>query len=173
MIVNLNVHELTTAAKELKAGDEILLSGTIYTARDAAHKMLFAQINCGEKLPIEICGGVIYYCGPTPAKDGMAIGSCGPTTSSRMDKFAPYLYDMGLCATIGKGPRSIEVIEAIKRNGALYLCAIGGAGALYAKSVIECREIAYPELGTESIKMLKIDKMPLYVGIASDGKSLL
>ena len=118
--------ELKTAAPTLHAGDRILLSGTVYTARDAAHKRIFSLIEKGEPLPFDICGSVIYYAGPTPAREGMVIGSCGPTTSSRMDKFAPDMYDMGMYATVGKGPRSEGVRESIKRNGGLYLCAIGG-----------------------------------------------
>lgn len=171
-MIELNVTELRNAAPNLKCGDEILLTGTVYTARDAAHKRFFVALDEGKHLPFDIKDSVIYYCGPTPAPEGLAIGSAGPTTSTRMDKFSPRLYDMGMIATIGKGERSIEVIEAIKRNKALYLCALGGAGAICAKAIKECTVAAYDELGCESVKRLVIEKMPLFVACDVHGNSI-
>lgn len=168
----INTAELKLAAEELRAGNEILLSGTVYTARDAAHKRIFALLSAKGELPFDISGSVIYYAGPTPAPDGMPIGSCGPTTSGRMDKFAPRLYDMGMYATIGKGDRSPDVHAAIVRNRALYLCAIGGAGALCAKSITDAEVIAFPELGCESVKRLTVRDFPLFVGIDAYGGSI-
>ena len=135
----INVSELVSKGTLLKAGDEILLSGTIYTARDAAHKKLISMIEQGQDLPFDIAGAVIYYAGPTPAKNGLAVGSCGPTTSSRMDVFAPTLYNLGLAATIGKGARNENVVKSIIENKALYLCALGGAGALASKCIKKCQ----------------------------------
>lgn len=156
----------------LKVGDKILLSGTVYTARDAAHKRIFELLENKKPLPFDVNGSVIYYAGPTPTPQNMAIGSCGPTTSMRMDHYTPTLYDMGLVATIGKGERSKEVIESIKKNGAVYLCALGGAGALAALSITECEVIAFKDLGCESIKKLTFKDFPLYVGIDSKGNSI-
>ena len=164
--------ELRSIAPTLCAGDKILLSGTVYTARDAAHKRLFELLDNGKPLPFEINDALIYFAGPTPAKNGMVIGSCGPTTSSRMDKFSPRLLDLGLCAMIGKGARNKEVVDAIIRNKALYLCAIGGAGALACKCITECEVIAFEELGCESVKRLTFDRFPLYVGIDTKGNSI-
>ena len=157
--------------EKVKAGDRIVLSGTVYTARDAAHKRIFASIGKGEELPFDIEGAFIYYAGPTPAKSGLPVGSCGPTTSSRMDVYAPTLYRMGLSATIGKGPRNGEVIKAIRETGALYLCAVGGAGALAAKSIKSVEVIAYDDLGCESVKKMTVCDFPLFVGIDSRGDS--
>lgn len=169
----LNVAELTPEkAAELRAGDRVLLSGTIYTARDAAHKRLFALLDAGEPLPFELNGAVIYYAGPTPAQQGMAVGSCGPTTSSRMDPFAPRLLDLGLRAMIGKGQRSDAVCEAIARNGAVYFAAVGGAGALIAKSIVSAEVIAFEELGPESLKRMVLDSLPLTVAIDAAGGNL-
>lgn len=162
-VVEINAQELKTAAKELRVGDKILLSGTVYTSRDAAHKRIMGMIESGEKLPYDIENAVIYYAGPTPAPEGRPIGSCGPTTSGRMDKYAPALLDMGLAAMIGKGERSQEVRDAIVRNGAVYLCAVGGAGALAGKCITECEVIAFEDLGCESVKRLMLDKFPLVV----------
>ena len=134
---SLTVDELKDFAKNLNAGDRVLLSGKVYTARDAAHKRIFEALEKGNSLPFEISGAVIYYAGPTPTPQNLKIGSCGPTTSCRMDSFTPKLLDMGLTATIGKGERNLEVIEAIKRNNSVYLCAIGGAGALAALHITE------------------------------------
>ncbi len=158
-------------APTVKAGDRILLSGTVFTARDAAHKRIFAAIEKGEPLPFDVKGAMIYYAGPTPAKAGLAVGSCGPTTSSRMDIYAPVLYRMGLHATVGKGPRSEEVREAIRDTGSLYLCAVGGAGALAAKCITSVEVIAYGDLGCESVKKMTICDLPLFVGIDANGNS--
>ena len=158
-------------ASYVKAGDGILLSGTVYTARDAAHKRIFAAIKNGGPLPFDIKGAFIYYAGPTPAKAGMPVGSCGPTTSSRMDIYAPTLYRMGLSATIGKGPRSSEVTDAIRETGSLYLCAVGGAGALAAKCISSVEVIAYDDLGCESVKKMTVSDLPLFVGIDAKGNS--
>lgn len=168
----IDTQNIAEAAQTLHAGDKILLSGTIYTARDAAHKRLFAMLDNGEKLPFELKNATIYYAGPTPAPEGLPIGSCGPTTSSRMDVFAPRLLDLGLKCMIGKGGRSPEVVDAIRRNGAVYLCAIGGAGALAAKCVRSLEVIAFEDLGCESIKRLTIEKFPLFVAIDCHGGSL-
>ncbi len=171
-MIEIYTNEIKDAAPTLSAGEHILLSGTVYTSRDAAHKRIFSMLEKGEMLPYSIEGAVVYYAGPTPAKKGMAIGSCGPTTSSRMDKYAPAMLDMGLAAMIGKGPRNTEVIDAIQRNGALYLCAIGGAGALACKHITECRVIAFEDLGCESVKALTFHKFPLFVGIDSMARSI-
>lgn len=165
-------NEIAEAAKTLRAGDEILLSGTIYTARDAAHKRIAQLLDEGKPLPFPLENAIIYYAGPTPAPEGLPIGSCGPTTSSRMDVFAPRLLDLGLKAMIGKGNRAKPVVEAIQRNGAVYLCAIGGAGALAAKAVRSLEVLAFEDLGCESVKRLKIEEFPLYVAIDCSGGSL-
>ncbi len=158
-------------ANDLRAGEEILLSGTVYTARDVAHKRILSAVNNGENLPFEIKGAFIYYAGPTPAKNN-AVGSCGPTTSSRMDVYTPLLYDMGLVATIGKGDRNAEVYDAIVRNAGVYLCAIGGAGALASKAIANAEVIAYEDLGCESVKSLEIKDFPLFVAIDTSGNSI-
>lgn len=169
----LNTAELKEKAVMLRAGDRVLLSGTVYTSRDAAHKRLVALLNEGGQLPFCLDGACIYYAGPTPSPEGLPIGSCGPTTSCRMDPFAPLLLDNGLSAMIGKGERNEAVCEAIKRNKAVYLCAIGGAGALAAKCVEECEEIAFFDLGCESVKRIKIKDFPLIVGIDCHGGTIL
>ncbi len=156
----------------VSVGDKIYLSGTVYTARDAAHKRIFELLKDGEPLPFPINNAVIYYAGPTPAPEGCVIGSCGPTTSGRMDPYSPTLYDLGLGATIGKGERKPEVIGAIKKNKGLYLCAIGGAGALYASAITECEVIAFQDLGCESVKRLTFKDFPLIVGIDSYGNNI-
>ena len=156
----------------LKAGDTVLVTGTVYTARDAAHKRMTELLDEGKELPFEIKDSLIYYAGPTPARSGMVIGSCGPTTASRMDPFAPRLLDMGLLAMIGKGERSEEVRRAVIRNSALYLCAVGGAGALSSKCITSCKVIAFDDLGCESIKRLTFSRFPLYVGIDTEGNSI-
>lgn len=168
----LNTSELREKAVMLHAGDRVILSGTVYTSRDAAHKRLKALIEADDELPFELDGSCIYYAGPTPAPEGMPIGSCGPTTSSRMDPFAPLLLDNGLAAMIGKGERNDAVCQAICRNKAVYLCAIGGAGALAAKCVEECEEIAFFDLGCESVKRITIKDFPLVVGIDCHGGSM-
>lgn len=144
----------------------------MYTSRDAAHKRIFALLEGGSELPYPIKDAVIYYSGSTPAPDTMPIGSCGPTTSGRMDVYAPRMYDLGLSATIGKGERTSEVVEAIRRNNAVYLCAIGGAGALAAQCVKSCEVIAFEDLGCEAVKRLEIENFPLIVGIDSCGGNL-
>lgn len=167
-----NTKDLKEVSSTLSVGDRVLLSGTVYTARDAAHKRIKTLIDKGEKLPFEIDGAVIYYCGPTPAPKGMAIGSCGPTTSGRMDPYSPQLLDMGLCAMVGKGERSQEVCDAIKANKAVYLCAVGGAGALASKCINKCEVIAFEDLGCESVKRLEFENFPLIVAIDSQGNTL-
>ena len=157
---------------ELRAGDAVYLSGTVYCARDAVHKKIDTLIREGKKLPFVIKDSIIYYCGPTPAKPGMAIGSCGPTTSSRMDGFMETLLDMGLIATIGKGGRSKQVNDAMKKHGAVYLCAMGGAGAISASCIKSVEVIAFEELGCESCKKMVFDKFPLVVGNDIYGSSL-
>lgn len=169
---HLTTDELRAAAPQLHAGDRVYLSGIVYTSRDAAHKRLFALLDEGKPLPYPLKDAVIYYCGSTPAPDGLSIGACGPTTSGRMDVFTPRLHDLGLCATIGKGARSPEVCEAIRRNGAVYLCAVGGAGALAAKSVVSAQVIAFEDLGCEAVKRLEIRDFPLIVGVDCHGGSL-
>lgn len=164
--------ELRRAAVDLRAGDRILLSGTVYTSRDAAHKRIFALLDEGKPLPYPLQDAVIYYSGSTPAPDNLPIGACGPTTSGRMDIFTSRLHDLGLCATIGKGARSKEVVEAIVRNHGIYLCAVGGAGALAARSVLSCQVIAFEDLGCEAVKRLEIRDFPLVVGVDSQGGSL-
>ena len=159
----LKTSELKDNALSLRAGDRVFLSGTVYTARDAAHKRIMSIIDEGGELPFDIDGAVIYYAGPTPTPPGMAIGSCGPTTSCRMDPYTPRLLRLGLAAMIGKGERAPEVEEAIRECGAVYLCAIGGAGALAAKSVKSCEVIAFEDLGCESVKRLEIENFPLIV----------
>ena len=169
----INTKDIPTAAKELRAGDTVLLSGIVYTARDAAHARLCKMIDCSEKLPFSLDSAVIYYAGPTPARDGMIIGSCGPTTSSRMDKFTPMLIENGLIGMIGKGKRSESVIDAMKCRGAVYFCAIGGAGALYAKCIKKADVIAFDDLGCEAIRRLEIEDFPLIVGVDAFGNSAL
>lgn len=158
--------------KKLKAGDEILFSGTIYTARDQAHKRLVEAIKSGRKLPIDLKSAIIYYCGPTKTPKAKVIGSCGPTTSSRMDSFTPDLLAVGLKSIIGKGNRSKEVVEAIKKHKAVYFLAYAGLGALISKHVKSSKLIAYPDLGPEAIYKLEVEDLPLIVGIDSFGRSV-
>lgn len=159
-------------ADSLKAGDMVFLSGTIYTARDMAHKRMQDAIENGEKLPLDIKEAIIYYMGPSPAREGRPIGSAGPTTASRMDKYAPQLLDMGMRAMIGKGRRSKEVQEAIVCNHGVYLAAIGGAGALLSKCITASEVIAYDDLGTEAIRKLTVHNFPAIVVIDSAGNNL-
>lgn len=159
-------------AENLKAGDSVLISGIIYTARDAAHERMVKNHEKGEPFPIELKGQIIYYAGPCPARPGEVIGSCGPTTSGRMDKYTPLLLDKGLSAMLGKGGRSEEVIEAIKRNKAVYFGALGGAGALIAESIEESDIVAYDDLGTEAVRRLKVKNLPAVVLIDSRGNNL-
>lgn len=162
-IYHLNTDELPEMAGKLRISDRVYLSGAVYTARDAAHKRFFELLDAGQPLPFPIKGAAIYYAGPTPAPDGLPIGSCGPTTSGRMDPYAPRLLDLGLAAMIGKGERSKAVRQAIVRNKAVYLCAIGGAGALAAECIRSSEVIAFPELGCESVKRLIFSEFPLVV----------
>lgn len=156
----------------LKKGDRVYLSGTIYTARDAAHKKIVALLKENKPLPFELQNSIIYYAGPTPAKNNLAIGSIGPTTSSRMDVFTPLLLKNGLKGMIGKGGRSEAVVNSIEKEKAIYFAAVGGAGALYSGAVTECEVIAFSELGCESVKKLTIKDFPLTVAIDSFGNSL-
>lgn len=160
------------AAKSLRAGDYVYITGTIYTARDAAHKRMFEALEKGGKLPIDLNNNIIYYMGPSPAREGRPIGSAGPTTSSRMDKYTPSLLDLGLRGMIGKGKRSEAVKEAIVRNGAVYFAAVGGAGALLSKRILKSEIIAYDDLGTEAVRKLEVENFPVIVVIDSDGKNL-
>ena len=159
-------------ARELKSGDMVYLTGTIYTARDAAHKRMYEAIERGEKLPFDVKNNVIYYMGPSPAREGRTIGSAGPTTASRMDRYAPALLDLGLNGMIGKGKRRDEVRQAIIRNNAVYFAAIGGAGALLSKSILDSETIAYDDLGTEAIRKLEVKEFPAIVVIDCEGNDL-
>ena len=159
-------------SRKLRAGDYVYITGTIYTARDAAHKRMDDALKNGENLPVDMAGQTIYYMGPSPAREGRPIGSAGPTTSSRMDKYAPLLMDQGLKGMIGKGKRSAEVREAIVRNGAVYFAAVGGAGALLSKAVKKAEVIAYDDLGTEAIRKLEVENLPAIVVIDSEGSYL-
>lgn len=170
--LRLHTDELAVRLPELCAGERVLLSGTIYTARDAAHKRLFALLDENRPLPFELKGAVIYYAGPTPGQQGMAVGACGPTTSGRMDAFAPRLLGLGLAAMIGKGERSREVVDAIVRNGACYFAAVGGAGALIARCIETAEVIAFDDLGCESVKRMEVRDLPLTVAIDSQGNDL-
>ncbi|MBQ2603447.1 MAG: Fe-S-containing hydro-lyase [Acutalibacteraceae bacterium] len=154
---------------DLKAGDRVLASGYLYTARDAAHKRMYELLCDGKSLPIDVDGQTIYYVGAAPAKPGYAVGPCGPTSSYRMDKYAPSLLDCGLKVMIGKGIRNDEVIESMKKNNAVYLIAIGGAAALIAKSITKSELVCYEDLGTEAIYRYEVKDMPLIVGIDSKG----
>lgn len=158
--------------KELRAGDYVYITGTIYTARDAAHKRMFDTLRQGGELPLSMENNIIYYLGPSPAREGRVIGSAGPTTSSRMDKYAPILLDLGLKGMIGKGKRSDAVRESIVKNGAVYFAAVGGAGALLSKCITESEVIAYDDLGTEAIRRLKVENLPVIVVIDSEGNNL-
>lgn len=158
--------------RELKAGDYVYLTGEIYTARDAAHKRMNERLDRKEELPVNIKDKIIYYMGPSPAREGKVIGSAGPTTASRMDKYAPRLMDLGLSGMIGKGKRSQEVIDAIIRNEGVYFAAVGGAGALLSKCIKKSEVIAYDDLGTEAIRRLEVEDFPVIVVIDSEGNNL-
>lgn len=158
--------------KSLKAGDSVLLTGTIITGRDAAHKRLFELIERGDELPVDVKGELIYYVGPAPAKPGYAVGPAGPTSSYRMDKFTPALLDLGMKGMIGKGARSQEVIDAIVRNGAVYFAAIGGAAALIAKSIKKEEILCYEDLGTEAVRRYTVEDFPCIVAIDSEGNNV-
>ena len=172
----MNRHILAPISKEaiaeLQAGDYVYITGTIYTARDAAHKRMQETLDRGENLPILLENNLIYYMGPSPAREGRPIGSAGPTTSSRMDKYAPALMDLGLAGMIGKGKRSKEVLDAIVRNGAVYFAAVGGAGALLSKSILKSEVVAYDDLGTEAIRKLEVKDFPVIVVVDKDGNNL-
>lgn len=173
---NMDRHIMTPINKEelakLQAGDYVYITGTIYTARDAAHKRMQETLDRGENLPIDLDNNLIYYMGPSPAREGRPIGSAGPTTSSRMDKYAPKLMDLGLAGMIGKGKRSQSVMDAIVRNGAVYFAAVGGAGALLSKSIIKSEVVAYDDLGTEAIRKLEVKDFPVIVVADKDGNNL-
>ena len=172
MEYNLNVNQLREYSKRLKAGDRVVLSGKVYTTRDAAQKRIVEAMENGTELPYDLKDAVIYYAGPTPAPKGLAVGSCGPTTSSRMDVFAPLLLDKGVAAMVGKGERNKAVCDAIVRNKAVYLCAIGGAGALASKCIKSCHVIAYDDLGCESVKELMFEDFPLTVAVDCSGGNI-
>lgn len=159
-------------AKNLKAGDYVYLTGTIYTARDAAHKRMQEMLHRGETLPFDIEGNMIYYMGPSPAREGCPIGSAGPTTASRMDKYTPELLDLGMGGMIGKGKRSQAVIDAMIRNDAVYFAAVGGAGALLSKRILSSEVIAFEDLGTEAIRKLEVENFPVIVVIDTKGNNL-
>jgi fumarate hydratase subunit beta len=159
-------------AKSLRAGDYVYLTGTIYTARDAAHKRMQEAMDAGKELPLQMDRNVIYYMGPSPAREGRPIGSAGPTTASRMDNYAPKLLDLGLGAMIGKGKRSQAVMDAIVRNGSVYFAAIGGAGALLSQRILSSEVIAYDDLGAEAIRRLEVKDFPVIVVIDSEGNNL-
>ncbi len=169
---HINIPASEEEIKTLRAGDYLLLSGTIYTARDAAHKRMIETLGQGGELPIDVKGNFIYYLGPTPARPGTVIGSAGPTTSSRMDKYTPELLGRGLSGMIGKGKRSQAVIDAIVENGAVYMAAVGGAGALLSKCIKSSEVIAYDDLGTEAIRKLTVENLPVIVIVDSVGNNL-
>lgn len=168
----LHTSNLKDSIRRLCVGDRVLLTGTIYTARDAAHKRMIELLDKGEQLPIPVEGSVIYYAGPTPGQQGMAVGACGPTTASRMNKFAPCLLQLGLTGIIGKGEMSQEVQRAITQNDACYFAAVGGAGALIAKCIKSAEVIAFNDLGCESIKRMEVENLPLTVAIDCTGGNL-
>lgn len=162
----------SSVSTTLKAGDYVYLTGTIYTARDAAHKRMYEALERGEKLPFDVKNNTIYYMGPSPARERRPIGSAGPTTASRMDKYAPSLLDLGLIGMIGKGKRNPAVHEAIVRDKAVYFAAVGGAGALLSKCITSSEVIAYDDLGTEAVRKLTVKDFPVIVVIDSDGRDL-
>ena len=169
---HLNIPLTDDEIKSLHSGDMLYLTGTIYTARDAAHKRMYETLQAGGELPYDIEGSFVYYLGPTPARPGQVIGSAGPTTSSRMDKYTPLLLEKGLKGMIGKGKRSPEVLKAIQENGAVYCAAIGGLGALLSKRIVESEVIAYDDLGTEAIRKMKVEDLPVVVIIDTEGNNL-
>lgn len=168
--INTPITDKITA--DLKAGDYVYISGIIYVARDAAHKRMTEALNRGESLPIDIKDSTIYYMGPSPAREGQVIGSAGPTTSSRMDKYAPTLLDLGLKGMIGKGKRSTDVIDSMKKNTAVYFAAVGGAGALLSKCIKKSEIIAYEDLGTEAVRKLEVENLPVITVIDYMGNNL-
>lgn len=176
MVINMDRHITVPMSAEtavsLHAGDYVFLDGIIYTARDAAHKRMEEALEKGEPLPVALQDNVIYYMGPSPAREGRPIGSAGPTTASRMDKYAPRLLDLGLRGMIGKGKRTEQVREAIVRNNAVYFAAVGGAGALLSKAILSSEVIAYEDLGTEAVRRLEVKDFPVIVVIDSEGNNL-
>lgn len=170
--IRVQSQEIRKAAQKLKAGNRVLLTGIVYTARDAAHKRIVSSLNAGEQPPFSLSDAIIYYTAPTPAKNGLAVGSAGPTTSGRLDVYTPLLLDSGICAMIGKGERGNNVIESIVKNRAIYFCAVGGAGALYSRHIELCEVIAYEDLGCESVKRLYVKDMPLIVAVDSNGNNI-
>ena len=169
---HINVPMTKEKAASLKAGDYVYLTGTIYTARDAAHKRMDEALDRGEALPFDIEGSIIYYMGPSPAREGRPIGSAGPTTASRMDKYTPRLLDLGMRAMIGKGKRNRDVMDAIVRGGAVYLAAVGGAGAILSKCILSSEIVAYEDLGTEAVRRLTIQDFPVVVVMDTLGNNL-
>lgn len=159
-------------AGELKSGDYVYLSGIIYTARDAAHKRMYEALEQGEELPFDIRNNIIYYMGPSPAREGRSIGSAGPTTASRMDKYTPALLELGQRGMIGKGKRSEAVRQAIIKNNAVYFAAVGGAGALLSKAIVSSEVVAYDDLGTEAVRKLEVKDFPVIVVIDAEGNNL-
>jgi len=171
-MINITTPLTEDVRKKLKAGEEVLLTGTILTARDAAHKRLCELLKKGKPLPLNLKDAVIYYCGPTPARPGRAIGSCGPTTSSRMDSFTPQLIDLGLAGMIGKGGRSSEVVDAMKKRKCVYFLATGGVGALLSTKVRSCKAVLFNDLGPEAVHKLEVKDFPLLVGIDTKGHNI-
>ena len=169
---HINVPFDADIVKELKAGDYVYLTGTIYTARDAAHKRMYEALQNGEALPFDIEGNVIYYMGPSPAREGRPIGSAGPTTASRMDKYTPALLELGMRGMIGKGRRTEAVRESMMKNQAVYFAAVGGAGALLSQSILQAAVLAYEDLGTEAIRKLEIKDFPVIVVMDCEGNNL-
>lgn len=172
MELKINTPLIKEKIKELKAGDMVYITGTLYTARDAAHKRMSEALLNGQELPFDIKNQIIYYMGPSPAREGRPIGSAGPTTASRMDKYTPTLLDLGLSGMIGKGKRSESVREAVIKNKAVYFAAIGGAGALLSKCIVKSEMVAYEDLGTEAIRKLTVENFPVIVVMDSTGNSL-
>lgn len=170
MSINLTLPLSESDRESLKARDTVYITGEIYTARDAAHKRIVEIIQRGEKLPFELQGAIIYYAGPSPAAAGRVTGSCGPTTASRMNAYAPTLYENGMSGVIGKGNISDDVIEAMKRNKGVYFAATGGAGALIARSIKDAEIVAFPELGAEAVRRLYVESFPAIVGVDSRGE---
>ena len=169
---HINTPLTTDIVESLKAGDYVYITGTIYTARDAAHKRMYETMMEGKSIPIDLSNNIIYYLGPTPEREGQVIGSAGPTTSSRMDKYTPLLLDNGLRGMIGKGKRNKEVIDSMVKNKAVYFAAVGGAGALLSKKIKASKVIAYDDLGTEAIRELYVEEFPAIVVIDSEGSNL-
>ena len=172
MMIRITTPLTEDKVKELKSGDQVLITGTIYTLRDAGHKKMIEQINNGDTLPINLIDQIIYYAGPSPAKPGQVIGSAGPTTSYRMDDYAPQLLDLGLRGMIGKGDRNKTVIESMRKNGSVYFAAVGGAAALIADTIKSAKVIAYEELGAESLRELYVENFPAIVVIDCKGNNL-